>query len=173
MSFAKCVRSADDTKGLPAVPRLTSTVLLFLMLTCQSALAQTPDIAQPVMSRLQTEGYAVTEVSRTWLGRILITATTEGHLREIVLNRTTGEILRDRLFPLRSSDGSTETPPPPSVGTDPQPVPGTVGGDSGPPDSGGRGGPGGSGGPGGTGGPGGQGGPGGSGGQGGGGASQN
>ena len=159
------------------MPRLTSTVLLLLMLAHQPAMAQTadqtPDIAQPVVSRLQTEGYAVTEVSRTWLGRILITATTEGHLREIVLNRTTGEVLRDRLFPLRSSDVSTETPPPPSVGTDPQPVPDTLGGDPGRNGRGGRGDPGGSDGPGGTDGPGGQGGPGGSGGQGGGGASQN
>ncbi|SLN42754.1 hypothetical protein TRL7639_02207 [Falsiruegeria litorea R37] len=154
------------------MPRLTSTVLLMLILSHQPSLAQTPDIAQPMVSRLQTEGYTVTEVSRTWLGRILITATTEGHLREIVLNRTTGEILRDRLFPLRSSDGTTETPPPPSVGTDPQPVPDLYDGDSGPGGPGGRGGPGGSGGPGGTGGSGGQGGPGGSGGQGGGGASQ-
>lgn len=158
------------------MPRLTSTVLLMLLLAHQPALAETPDIAQPVVSRLQTEGYSVTEVSRTWLGRILITATTPGHLREIVLNRTTGEVLRDRVFPLRSSDGSTETPPSPPVGTDPQPSPDTLGGDSGPAGPGGRGalgGPGGTDGPGGQGGPGGPGGPGGSGGQGGGGASQN
>ena len=54
------------------MPRLTSTALLLLMLAHQPAMAQTadqtPDIAQPVVSRLQTEGYAVTEVSRTWLG---------------------------------------------------------------------------------------------------------
>lgn len=44
---------------------------------------------------LAAEGYTRIEISRTWLGRTRISATGPGRTREIVLNRRTGEILRD------------------------------------------------------------------------------
>ena len=59
-----------------------------------------PELVMPLISRLEAEGYAITEIKRTWLGRILILSSNGEYLRETVLNRRSGEILRDRLFNL-------------------------------------------------------------------------
>ncbi len=71
---------------------------LFLWAAPQPLRAET-DFLTPVLSRLEAEGFTITEVRRTWLGRILVTATDSQNLREVVLNRHNGEVLRDRLFP--------------------------------------------------------------------------
>ena len=59
----------------------------------------TPALANPhvdrVIAMLQAEGYTQFEIERTWLGRIRIEAENGSQEREIVLNRSTGEILRD------------------------------------------------------------------------------
>ncbi len=83
---------------------LTSTILV-------AALWQTPalagsDIADPVVEQIEADGYTVSDVTRTWLGRIVITAVKGANLREVVLNRTTGEVLRDRLFPMPATTPS-------------------------------------------------------------------
>jgi uncharacterized membrane protein YgcG len=52
----------------------------------------------PVVERLRGEGYTVIDTHRSWLGRLVILSTRDGILREIVINRTTGAILSDRLF---------------------------------------------------------------------------
>ena len=48
-----------------------------------------------IISQLQAEGFQSFETERTWLGRIRIEAEKGNLEREIVLNRSTGEILRD------------------------------------------------------------------------------
>lgn len=53
----------------------------------------------------------MTEVKRTWLGRILIIAESATQLREIVLNRKTGQILHDRTYPQQRSSGGERTAP--------------------------------------------------------------
>ena len=73
--------------------------LLVLLLWQHPARAE-PDITKPVISRLESEGFAVAGIKRTWLGRIVITARNRQNLREVVLNRTSGEVLRDSLFSL-------------------------------------------------------------------------
>ncbi len=55
-------------------------------------------VADDVIARIEAEGYSVDEVKRSWLGRIVITASDHDELREVVLNRTSGEILRDQRF---------------------------------------------------------------------------
>lgn len=67
-----------------------------------------PEVARPVVNLVEKQGYAVTEVKRTWLGRILITARSDDYLREVVLNRATGRIIRDQVFPL-SDQATPET----------------------------------------------------------------
>lgn len=81
--------------------------LAILLASTAPAIAQ-PDVAEPVVSRIEEQGYSVTEISRTWLGRILITAQNETHLREVVLNRVTGQVLSDKAFPL-GDDGGADT----------------------------------------------------------------
>jgi len=53
-----------------------------------------PHVAK-IISLLQAEGYEKFEIERTWLGRIQIEAYKGQHEREIVINRGTGEVLRD------------------------------------------------------------------------------
>lgn len=53
------------------------------------------EIERDVAARLGREGFRITSRSRTWLGRVRIEATKGGLLREIVLDPSTGEILRD------------------------------------------------------------------------------
>lgn len=57
------------------------------------ALAATP--LERVMAQLSQQGFEVTEMETTWLGRIKIEATNGSTKREIVFNRSSGEILRD------------------------------------------------------------------------------
>ncbi len=59
-----------------------------------------PEVVMPLIERLEAEGYAITEIKRTWLGRILILSSNGEYLRETVLTRRSGEILRDRRFNL-------------------------------------------------------------------------
>ncbi|MHA6261937.1 hypothetical protein ACXYMO_01945 [Arenibacterium sp. CAU 1754] len=82
--------------------RFASTLLIIGLCAATPALAGS-DVAAPVVTQVEQQGYAVSEVTRTWLGRVLITARSETHLREVVLNRTTGQVLRDQLFPLPSA----------------------------------------------------------------------
>lgn len=93
---------------------------LFLVLIALplSAQAQTGRVDR-VIAQLQSEGYEVTEVRRSWLGRIVITALDGTDLREVVLNRSSGEILRDRVFAQQgrpNRDGPAPGAPPPGKG---------------------------------------------------------
>jgi len=48
-----------------------------------------------VLASLENEGYSINQVETTWLGRIKITAQSQANLREVVVSRTTGEIMSD------------------------------------------------------------------------------
>ncbi|TDK51178.1 hypothetical protein [Antarcticimicrobium luteum] len=80
--------------------RLIAPVLLGAALALAAAPAATAGegVAEPVVRSLTEEGYTVTDVSRTWLGRILITAQNRRFLREVALDRRTGAILGDQRF---------------------------------------------------------------------------
>ncbi len=101
------------------------------------ALAQT-DVTAPAVQMLQGEGYKVSEVRRTWLGRILIVAKKGQILREVVLNRRSGAILNDQVFNASPDSNMPSNP----TGMD-TPDPGDMGGPGG--GSGPGGGPGGGG----------------------------
>lgn len=88
---------------------------LFLLTAPATPLWAGPDVADPVIERIETQGYTVDDVRRTWLGRIVITARNDSHLREIVLNRRSGEVLRDALFPLPGAASVKPQEPSPSV----------------------------------------------------------
>lgn len=98
---------------------------------------------------LQGEGYKVSVVRRTWLGRILIVAKKGPILREVVLNRRSGAILNDQIFH-QNHDANTPSNPTGSGTNGRGGMGGGPGGGSGP-----GGGPGGGGGGGGGGSPGG------------------
>jgi len=66
---------------------------------CMLALAPLPALAESlpdrVIRQLKAQGFTRFKVSRTWLGRTRIVATSSKQSREIILNPRTGEILRD------------------------------------------------------------------------------
>lgn len=82
--------------------RILLPLLLALALAAGAgapAPAQAPD--SPLASAiawLEADGYTVVDARLSWFGRLVVTATRAGALREVVLNRTTGAVLSDRLF---------------------------------------------------------------------------
>ena len=83
-------------------PRRIVGLAFSLMIGASSASAATP--LERVMAQLTQQGFEVTEMERTWLGRIKIEATNGEIKREIVFNRTSGEILRDIWRDLEDDD---------------------------------------------------------------------
>lgn len=75
------------------------TVSLTALWLLQSPAHAQVSVAEDIIARIEAEGYTVTNVTRSWFGRIVITANNNTDLREVVLNRTSGEILRDQRFP--------------------------------------------------------------------------
>ena len=51
--------------------------------------------ADMIVQQLQADGYSNIVVESTWLGRIRIRAMSSAGTREIIVNPSTGEILRD------------------------------------------------------------------------------
>jgi len=69
------------------------------------------DVAKPVIQNLIHDGYKVSTVRRTLLGRILVVAKKDTVVREVVINRRSGRILHDHIFrPPSSSDTATSPP---------------------------------------------------------------
>ena len=56
-------------------------------------------VQQPsVAAQLAEQGYEVVETGRTLLGRVRIVAERDGQVREVVVSRSTGEVMRDALL---------------------------------------------------------------------------
>ena len=49
-----------------------------------------------IQNQMLIEGFEVTSIGRTWLGRILIKASNGSVEREIVINRGSGQVIHDR-----------------------------------------------------------------------------
>lgn len=64
-------------------------------------------VEESILSQLSDQGFSEFETRRTLLGRIRIVAYGNGLIREIVINPTTGEILRDYW---RKEDGDIAVP---------------------------------------------------------------
>jgi hypothetical protein len=78
-----------------------------LILLCLAGPARAVDYSGAWVAQLRAEGYEDIEVGRTWLGRIRIVAEKDEIEREIILNRATGEVLRDFS---RAEDGGFRLP---------------------------------------------------------------
>jgi uncharacterized membrane protein YgcG len=67
------------------------------------------DGQQPsVAAQLAEQGYEVVETGRTLLGRVRIVAERDGQIREVVVSRSTGEVMRDAMLG-EASEASGET----------------------------------------------------------------
>ena len=56
-----------------------------------------------VIAALELQGYEISDTRRSLLGRVIITAQNDIHVREIVMSRATGEILSDQVVDLMAS----------------------------------------------------------------------
>jgi hypothetical protein len=72
--------------------RLIAGIFLAAMLAVPAA-AQ--DIRGEIEAALVAQGYEIVQIGRTWLGRLRVVAQNDEIRREIVVNPTTGEVLRD------------------------------------------------------------------------------
>lgn len=86
------------------------TVSLAAFLLLQSPAFAQGSVADKVIAWIVADGYTVTDVKRSWLGRIVITAKNNINLREVVLNRISGEVLRDQRFPNTTENSSQSSP---------------------------------------------------------------
>jgi len=100
--------------------RLITASLMTLLVLHSPAHAQgstVDDVVKDVIEQIKDDGYTIVEVGRSWFGRIVITANNIVDLREIVLDRKSGEVLRDQRFPIRKIPGRPTTPTPPGPGS--------------------------------------------------------
>ncbi|QMU60011.1 MAG: hypothetical protein GKR98_07375 [Boseongicola sp.] len=69
-------------------------------------MADAADVRDRIVAELQADGFTEIRISRTLLGRLRFVATSEDARREIVVNPSTGLILRDYLRILGASGSS-------------------------------------------------------------------
>ncbi|MEP5759438.1 MAG: hypothetical protein ABJ327_09110, partial [Litoreibacter sp.] len=109
-----------NKKATVMYKKLISLSLLAFLLSHAASFAQT-SVADDVVTQLQADGYTVTDVRKSWLGRIVVTANSDTNLREVVLNRTSGEILRDQVFDADQTADKRQARPPFSEENTPNP----------------------------------------------------
>ena len=115
---------------LMSAPALANGGNVNASVTAQAMASGSFEVAQnrtylDVVASLEAEGYEITDVSKTWLGRIKIVATSKANLREVIVSRTTGEILSDVIVDVYAkadakgdADGSVTVDQGTSTGTD-------------------------------------------------------
>lgn len=96
-------------------PKLIHAVACAILLTCAPVQAEgvriTPEMVE---SALEAQGYKVASTTRTLLGRVRIVASLDLLWREVVLDPSTGQILRDyavEFTPATAPDADRDTMP--------------------------------------------------------------
>lgn len=100
MLFAVMNPGHIQAEGLTAqTPEAAAEVLIRAQLQIDGNAqgASAAEIAARVVDALADQGYRVVEVSRTYLGRLRVVAESDVDRREVIVSRTTGAILRDRI----------------------------------------------------------------------------
>ncbi|MBD3676849.1 MAG: hypothetical protein HUJ27_00415 [Rhodobacteraceae bacterium] len=62
-----------------------------------------------VMAALELQGYQISDTRRSFLGRTVITAQNNIHIREVVMSRATGEILSDQIVAVLKGAAAADT----------------------------------------------------------------
>ena len=70
-------------------------LLLGLLLIVLPTLGGAQALEQRISDELATQGFAVTAMYRTWLGRLRVIAESDSQYRELVFDPATGELLQD------------------------------------------------------------------------------
>lgn len=72
-----------------------SRLLLILALTLAPLCAAAQALEERIVQALALQGFTVTEMDRTWLGRLWVVAQSDTLYRELIFDPATGEILQD------------------------------------------------------------------------------
>lgn len=102
--FAR-IRAGRRPPGM--VRPLALALVLGLSSVAPMAAHAAPDYAAQVTGQLRDQGYRRIEVSRTLLGKIVITAEGKGHSREVVIDPRNGALLRDLVRQDRGGSGGS------------------------------------------------------------------
>ena len=102
------------TVKTPRKPRLTWASRRLAVVALSAALAAAPGMAvaqhssayEQISGQLQSQGFTITSVEKTWLGRVRIVARSAVYDREVVFVPATGEILRDYWVPRAGAQGT-------------------------------------------------------------------
>lgn len=78
--------------------------------------ATAQDLQTVLLAQLTEQGFAKVKISRTFLGRVRLFATSSDHTREIIFNPRTGEILRDYWVALDDAGDASARIASPGVG---------------------------------------------------------
>lgn len=62
---------------------------------------------EQLIAALELQGYTISEMRRSLLGRAIITAENGMHVREVVMSRATGEILSDQITAILGDAGAS------------------------------------------------------------------
>ncbi len=62
-----------------------------------------------VVAALEAGGYRVDDISRTFLGRVRIVASNRQHRREVIISRSTGEIMSDMIVDVFPESGTGQS----------------------------------------------------------------
>lgn len=65
-----------------------------------------------VVAALEAGGYRVDDISRTFLGRVRIVASNRHHRREVIISRSTGEIMSDMIVDVFPESGTGQSSQP-------------------------------------------------------------
>lgn len=87
-------------QGVPAQDQgATAEALITAQLQIEGSVdgSDAANIAARVVAALADQGYHVVEVSQTFLGRLRIVAESATNQREVIVSRSTGAVLRDRI----------------------------------------------------------------------------
>lgn len=88
---------------------MRKSLAIFFVVLAEAALAQ--DVSEQLKIALSDQGYEIVEVRKTWLGRILVISVNSetGAIREMVLEKGSGQVLNDSVFDTGPSFGGSST----------------------------------------------------------------
>ena len=92
--------------------RRTFLRLLVVVAIGLAAGAAPAEPVDDIIAEIRAQGFKITRVQRTWLGRVRIIGQNASYRREVVIDPTTGEIRRDLLIPRSAPAGSPPPEPP-------------------------------------------------------------
>lgn len=82
---------------------LGTALSTFVIMSLGAKAVAAETLEEKVEKALLRQGYNEVKTNRTFLGRLRVTAQKGSKSREVILNRTTGEVLRDVIFDNGSS----------------------------------------------------------------------